>query len=124
MADKDMTKRVADSYNAAVLGALSGKKDYKNSDYHNIETYAPDFKKSGASIDESVKALEEAESEKKRESRRGDTKPPSTMDKIRATIGMKKGGSVSSASKRADGIAQRGKTKGTMVMCGGGMYKK
>ena len=28
---------------------------------------------------------------------------------------MKKGGSVSSASKRADGIAQRGKTKGKMV---------
>jgi hypothetical protein len=28
------------------------------------------------------------------------------------------------ASKRADGIAQRGKTRGTMVMCGGGMYKK
>jgi hypothetical protein len=35
------------------------------------------------------------------------------------------GGSVSSASKRADGIAQRGKTRGTMIaMCGGGMYKK
>lgn len=28
------------------------------------------------------------------------------------------------ASKRADGIAQRGKTRGTMVMCGGGMTKK
>ena len=27
------------------------------------------------------------------------------------------------ASKRADGIAQRGKTKGTIVMCGGGMSK-
>ena len=39
--------------------------------------------------------------------------------------GMKKGGKVSgSASKRADGIAQRGKTRGTIVMCGGGMYKK
>jgi hypothetical protein len=35
-----------------------------------------------------------------------------------------KGGKISSASSRADGIAQRGKTKGTMVMCGGGMYKK
>jgi hypothetical protein len=42
-------------------------------------------------------------------------------------IGMKKGGkvkeTVSSASKRADGIAQKGKTKGTMIMCGGGMTK-
>jgi len=31
------------------------------------------------------------------------------------TFGMKKGGSVSSASKRADGCAQRGKTRGKMV---------
>jgi hypothetical protein len=31
-----------------------------------------------------------------------------------------KGGS---ASARADGCAQRGKTKGTIVMCGGGTYK-
>jgi hypothetical protein len=34
---------------------------------------------------------------------------------------MKKGGKVSSASSRADGIAQRGKTRGKMIMCGGGM---
>ena len=33
---------------------------------------------------------------------------------------MAKGGS---ASSRADGIAQRGKTRGTMVMCGGGKVK-
>ena len=32
-----------------------------------------------------------------------------------------KGGS---ASSRGDGIAQRGKTRGMMVMCGGGMAKK
>lgn len=31
--------------------------------------------------------------------------------------GMAKGGT---ASSRADGIAQRGKTRGTIVMCGGG----
>jgi hypothetical protein len=36
---------------------------------------------------------------------------------------MKKGGSVGSASRRADGIAQRGKTNCTMVMCGGGMAR-
>lgn len=36
---------------------------------------------------------------------------------------MAKGGKVSSASSRADGIAQRGKTRGTMVMCGGGYAK-
>ena len=33
----------------------------------------------------------------------------------REARGMKKGGSVSSASKRADGIAKRGKTRGKMV---------
>jgi hypothetical protein len=38
-----------------------------------------------------------------------------------ASKNMKSGGS---ASSRADGIAQRGKTKGTLIMCSGGMYKK
>lgn len=33
---------------------------------------------------------------------------------------MAKGGS---ASSRADGIASRGKTRGAMVMCGGGMAR-
>lgn len=37
-------------------------------------------------------------------------------------MGMKRGGMT--ASKRADGCAERGKTKGTMVMCGGGMARK
>jgi hypothetical protein len=45
----------------------------------------------------------------------------SGMGAILSGKGMAKGGS---ASSRADGVAQRGKTKGTMVMCGGGMYKK
>jgi hypothetical protein len=35
--------------------------------------------------------------------------------RLRDQGGLKKGGSVSSASKRADGIAQRGKTRGKMV---------
>lgn len=34
---------------------------------------------------------------------------------LKSLVGMKKGGSVSSASKRADGCAQRGKTRGKMV---------
>ena len=37
-------------------------------------------------------------------------------------ISKAKGGKIS-ASARADGCAERGKTKGTIVMCGGGMYK-
>jgi len=44
--------------------------------------------------------------------------------KIKA-MGYAKGGKVSSASKRADGCATKGKTKGTMIeMCGGGMMKR
>ena len=39
----------------------------------------------------------------------------SGVEKIRGVLGFKKGGKVSSASSRADGIAQRGKTKGRMV---------
>jgi len=42
-------------------------------------------------------------------------------DAVRGQRGYAKGGMT--ASKRADGIAQRGKTKGTMVMCGGGMAR-
>lgn len=39
-------------------------------------------------------------------------------------ITYSKGGSTGSASRRADGIASKGKTRGTMVMCGGGMAKR
>jgi hypothetical protein len=46
-------------------------------------------------------------------------------DAVRGQRGYASGGKVVSASKRADGIATKGKTKGTMIaMCGGGMYKK
>jgi hypothetical protein len=44
--------------------------------------------------------------------------------KAAKAAGMKKGGKVSSASSRADGIAMKGKTRGTIVMCGGGMAKR
>lgn len=37
------------------------------------------------------------------------------VEKIKGIFGMKKGGSVSSASSRADGVATKGKTKGRFV---------
>jgi hypothetical protein len=52
-----------------------------------------------------------------------DKKMQDTTDKLydqSKTTPYRKGGFV----KAADGIAQRGKTKGTMVMCGGGMARK
>jgi hypothetical protein len=39
-----------------------------------------------------------------------------------AGASMKKGGKVSSASSRADGIATKGKTRGTMITMKGGGY--
>ena len=51
--------------------------------------------------------------------------PKSMIKHEEAEYGMKKGGGVGSASRRADGAAQRGKTSATMVkMAGGGMAKK
>ena len=38
-----------------------------------------------------------------------------TKQQAQAEVGMKKGGKVSSASKRADGIAIKGKTRGRMI---------
>ena len=38
-----------------------------------------------------------------------------TKQQAQAEVGMKKGGKVSSASKRADGIATKGKTRGRIV---------
>ena len=49
-----------------------------------------------------------------RKQKKEKAKHESDSEMRRETRGMKKGGSVSSASKRADGIAQRGKTRGMM----------
>lgn len=44
-----------------------------------------------------------------------DVRPGAINPKTMLPTGMKKGGSVSKASSRADGIAQRGKTRGKMI---------
>jgi hypothetical protein len=43
-------------------------------------------------------------------------------DAVRGQRGYAKGGSVGSASKRADGIATKGKTRGTMIVMNTGGY--
>ena len=43
-------------------------------------------------------------------------------DAVRGQRGYAKGGSVGSASKRADGIATKGKTRGTMITMKTGGY--
>ena len=60
------------------------------------------------------------ETRAKMEEAKADVEDEKSRQKIKS-MGFSKGGS---ASSRADGIAQRGKTRGTMVMCGGGMAKR
>jgi hypothetical protein len=75
-------------------------------------------------IDNSPKKKREAAAEIKRESR--GVEKPANFDAMQeakdakdrkkiSDMGYASGGKVSSASKRADGIATKGKTKGTMV---------
>ena len=58
-------------------------------------------------------------SKKQREMEAKDAKFKETVksgvEKVKSALGFKKGGKVSSASKRADGCAIKGKTKGRMV---------
>jgi hypothetical protein len=107
--------RAVDAYNKTAMDTIKAGKKTPTSDYINLETYSPISKNKTIDIEEAGKALDESDSEMLRESRRGNTKPLSTMEKIRSTVGLAKGGKVGSASRRADGIAQRGKTKGRML---------
>lgn len=66
------------------------------------------FKEIANVADKSSDTLQALESGHKRSEREKPSKPDYE------TGGMKKGGKVSSASKRGDGIAQRGKTRGRM----------
>ena len=104
--------RAADAYNKTLTDSLKKGKKTPTSDYLNLETYSPIGKDKTIDIEQAGKALDESDAEMLRETRRGNTKPPSTMEKIRSAVGMSKGGMT--ASNRADGIAQRGKTKGRM----------
>ncbi len=104
--------RAANAYNKTLTDSLKKGKKTPTSDYLNLETYSPIGKDKTIDIEQAGKALDESDAEMLRETRRGNTKPPSTMEKIRSAVGMSKGGMT--ASNRADGIAQRGKTKGRM----------
>jgi len=98
MADKDQEYKDTMRLRKAVQTGIDKK---PNSDRLNMGTYVPGFEE-GRTIDveDGMKGLREAENELKRESSRGDK--------------VKKMASGGSASSRADGIAQRGKTRGKM----------
>ena len=69
------------------------------------------------SVDETKMSLAERAKMSRERARAGSgpTDKRSVSERIRSAIGMKSGGSVSSASSRADGCATKGKTKGTMI---------
>ena len=77
---------------------------------NNNEVSKQEFDKSNQQSDQAMGIKRDAAGKRTR---------PSPEERRRAAMseldGMKKGGKVSSASKRADGIAQRGKTRGRMV---------
>jgi hypothetical protein len=58
---------------------------------------------------------EQNQAAKERMRKMDERDPDSTQSKVNKVLGMKSGGKVSSASKRADGCAIKGKTKGRMV---------
>lgn len=70
----------------------------------------------GRRIKDKVMGTKEQNEESTERMRKMDEKnPESSQAKVNRVLGMKKGGKVSSASKRADGCAVKGKTRGRMV---------
>jgi hypothetical protein len=75
-----------------------------------------------AEIKRETRGVEKTSNDRAREAQEESTRQNKTDKAYEdARKNMAKGGT---ASARADGIAQRGKTRGIMVACGGGMMKK
>lgn len=70
------------------------------------------IKERSAYLDE-LNAYDKAQREKKKEAKEGTVSGPEMKNEVPKK--MAKGGSVSSASKRADGCCTKGKTKGKMI---------
>ena len=85
-------------------------------DDKKAEKYRKDAKIGGTDAPVPQSVVQESEDKKMQEKAK---QAPTTKTEMGKPFA--KGGS---ASSRADGCAERGKTKGTIVMCGGGMYKK
>ena len=80
-----------------------------------VQTGRRDFEESQrVPVDETKLSLSERMklSRERSKSGSGPTDRRSVSERIRSSMGMKSGGSVSSASRRADGIATKGKTRG------------
>jgi hypothetical protein len=116
-AEKDALNTLAVGFGAplAVAGAgIAANRSYKGGDDKQSREAAAEIKRE-------TRGVEKTFNDRAREAQAESTLQNKTNKAAEdASKNMAKGGT---ASSRADGIAQRGKTKGTMVMCGGGMSK-
>lgn len=106
------------------LGGAGGSQMIKNA----REKREAEDREAAAEMKRESRGVEKTSSDRSREAAAEASlqrKTNKAAEEASKDMGMKKGGSVSSASKRADGAAVKGKTRGTMVtMCGGGMAKR
>ena len=97
---------------AALANARPSQENMRESNFRAI-VGQPSAHKNAARLAQEVSELGD---QYKREARGVEApEDEGIIERIKSAAGMKKGGKVSSASKRADGIAQRGKTKGRMI---------
>lgn len=106
---------------AATAGlAISGR----NSDSKDMANYEKRTREAADEIKRETRGVQKTSTDRARDDAREmktQQQNEKASNEASKDMGFAKGGS---ASSRADGIAQKGKTRGTIVMCGGGMYKK
>jgi hypothetical protein len=110
--------RNMDAPKAKTMRKAATKAASKLIDPSNIRSGRRDYEESQRTSDDETKMSLAERAKMSRERARagsGSTDRRSVSERIRSAMGMKSGGSVSSASSRADGCATKGKTKGTMI---------
>jgi hypothetical protein len=113
--------RSMEKHGPMALLAGSGAAGY--ADYKATKNRQQEEREAAAEMKRETRGVEKTPSDRAREAAAEESTQRKTNKAAEdASKNMAKGGMT--ASKRADGIAQRGKTRGTMVMCGGGMARK
>ena len=96
---RGVVQQVADTIKNAPAGSNSSSGFIKVSDIAKVAEAVPSAKSTTSDVGGMYKRLTASDIEEEKKKK----------------VGMKKGGKVSSASKRADGIVIKGKTRGKMV---------
>jgi hypothetical protein len=112
--------RAMEKHGPMALLAGSGAAGY--ADYKSTKNRQQEEREAAAEMKRESRGVQKTSSDRAREALAEESMQRKVNKAAEdASKNMAKGGT---ASSRADGIAQRGKTKGTMVMCGGGMTKR